>query len=251
MKKHEFRSLAVAAMAMALAVAVAWIAQPGCSDAKAPADNGRNAAKPTADAAARAEFLKQHQLTGRVTLIQFGTVTCELSDKGLREMALLHKLKAIPGLEFLRVEASKDDEAVKAYYETQSLKFPMHRAPQGLLGRTFDATVYPTFVLGGKFAHVRYRGKQPDNRLAEGVQGLLAERADPGHDVALLGTVKLDGAKLLAQTALPDLGGKRRRLQDLVGPGGMLAVEAGDGQASGIVDIFENRGYENIVSRED
>ncbi len=88
----------------------------------------------------------------------------------------------------------------------------------------FEATVYPTFVLVGKFGRVRYRGKCPDARLKDWVATLDAEKADPGADVALLGAVKLDAPKLLAQTTLPDLAGNKTNLGGAMGPGGLLVM---------------------------
>ena len=204
-------------------VAAGTCALPGCKSAKAPPSPVR-ATQPTANDAARAELLAQYDLTGHITLIQFGTVGCELSDKGLGEMALLCRLKAIDDLSFLRVEGSKDDAAVEAYYRERPPGFAVHRDRQGRLAKTFDATATPTFILVGRFGRIRYRGSQANGRLGRWVKTLHREQADPGPDVALLGQVKLHGPKLLANTTLEDLTGRRRRLADLAGPGGLLVV---------------------------
>jgi len=79
-------------------------------------------------------------------------------------------------------------------------------------------------VIVGKFGRVRYRGRLPGDRLAEWVAVLGTEKADPGPDVALLGSVKLDVPKLLAQTKLPDIKGGRRTLGELMGPGGLMVM---------------------------
>ncbi|MGB2822242.1 MAG: hypothetical protein WBF17_14755 [Phycisphaerae bacterium] len=208
------------------AVLMSAVCVSGCRRAaQSPPPQARSAQEQAAaDAALRAGFLQRYGLKGRVALIEFGLLGCELSEKGLEEMATLERLGAIPQLAFARVEASQDTAAVDEYYKAKSLKFPVHRDPDAALGRAFDATAYPTFLIVGKFGRVRYRGGQPDNRLEEWVEAILAEKTDPGPGIALLGAVKLDGKKLLEHTALPDLTGSVRRLDGLLGPEGLVAL---------------------------
>ena len=192
--------------------------QQGPRATAGPEQNAREAA------ALRAELLQQHKLAGKVALIEFGAITCKLSGKGLDEMAFLHGLEEVPGLSYLRVEASKDDAAVAKYYEAKDLQFPVHRDGEGRIGLAFDATSIPTFVIVGKFGRVRYRGHWPGDHLVDWVKALQAEPADPGPDVALLGEVKLDGPTLLANTKLPAMAGDDPALGDLLAPGGLLLL---------------------------
>ena len=173
----------------------------------------------------RAKFLEQYELKGLIALIEFGTVVgCDLSDAGLKHMAKLQQGNDVPGLAFVRVETSGNDEAVEEYYKAMPLKFPVHRDPGVALAMAFEATVYPTFVVVGKSGRVRYRGKCPDARLKDWVATLQAEKADPGPEVAMLGAVKLDATKLLAQTTLPDLAGNEKNLGSAMGAGGLLVM---------------------------
>ena len=205
-------SLVAAAVAVLLPLVLA-----GCK--------GRTTTKTALEGEAlRERFLDQHRLKGQVALIEFGQVGCELSDQGLKQMALLHREKSIPGLSFVRVEASDNAAAVEKYYQGMSLEFPLHRDPDTSVGRAFSATAYPTFIVVGKFGRVRYRGRFPSERLGEWVAALRAEKTDPGPGVALLGAPVLDVPKLLAQTKLPDLGGRERTLGRLMGSGGLMLM---------------------------
>ena len=177
----------------------------------------------------REQLLTQYDLKGRVAMIEFGMVingvlTCELSAQGLDGMVLHQKLNDVPGLAFLRVEESKDAAAVDAYYKDKDLKFPVYRDPNMTMAHAFMATSVPTFVLVDKFGRVRYRGSEPGNQLGKWVADLQAEPADAGPGAAMLGVVTLDGAKLLAATALPDLSGQRVALDGAMGPQGIVLV---------------------------
>ncbi|MBN2184798.1 MAG: peptide chain release factor N(5)-glutamine methyltransferase [Candidatus Krumholzibacteriota bacterium] len=102
-----------------------------------------------------------------------------------------------------------------------------------------------------------FAGSMFDSICGRGLFDLLVSNPPyiPSKEIAALqkevavheNKTALDGGSdgLLFYPALAD-GGKA-----LLKPGGMLAVEAGDGQAGGIINIFESRGYENIVARED
>ena len=208
----RFRLVAAAAVAALLPLALAGC--KGTTTAKTPLEGE----------ALRQRFLDQHRLKGQVALIEFGLVGCKLSEQGLKQMAWLHREKAISGLSFVRVEASEDAAAVEKYYQGMSLEFPMYRDPDTSVARAFSATAYPTFIVVGKFGRVRYRGRFPEERLGEWVAALRAEKADPGAGVALLGVPKLDVPKLLAQTKLPDLGGRERTLGRLMGSGGLMLM---------------------------
>jgi hypothetical protein len=222
--RREGRSVPFA-VAACLAVAVgAGLSGmlPGCK-AKAAPWRSRDAAGASA---LRDEFLTRHQLKGRVALIEFGTIGCRKSEAGLEEMAFLQEQETLPGLAYVRVEASDDDKAVEEYYRAKEVAFPVHRDPGTKLAQAFDATVYPTFVLVGKYGRVRYRGKLPGGQLDGWVKALQAEKTDPGPNVPLLGTVTLDAPKLLAETRLPDLAGTTHSLEGLLQAEGLVLLFA-------------------------
>jgi len=172
----------------------------------------------------RAQFLKQQGLAGRIALIEFGLIGCELSGRGLDEMIRMHRGREIPQLAYARVEAAKDKQRFEEYYKEKSPGFTVYHDPDASVAQAFDATVYPCFVLVDKFGRLRYRGKFPQERLEEWVEAAAAETTDPGPDVPLFGAVKLDGAKLLAATKLPDLSGAVKPLGDRMGQAGLLLV---------------------------
>lgn len=170
-------------------------------------------------------FLREHDLQGRVALIEFGLIGCELSQKGLDTLMRLHEEKAIPDLAYARVEAAKDKTAVDEYYAAAKPGFPVYHDPDTSLAKAFDATIYPRFVLVDKFGRVRYRGSQPDEaKLADWVQALAAETTDPGPDAVQFGISEVAVAKLLDETRLPGLKGAAKPLREYLGPAGMLAV---------------------------
>ena len=172
----------------------------------------------------REQLLTRYDLKGRVAMIEFGMVGCDLSTQGLDGMVLHQKLDDVPGLAFLRVEEAKDAAAVDAYYKDKDLKFPVCRDPNMTMAQAFAATSVPSFVLVDKFGRVRYRGSEPGDKLGKWVVDLQAETADAGPDAAMLGVVALDGAKLLAATALQDLSGQRVALDGAMGPEGIVLV---------------------------
>lgn len=127
------------------------------------------------------------------------------------------------GLTYARVEAAKDKQIVDRYYAAKSPPFVVHHDPTGEFAKSFDATVYPIFVLVDKFGRGRYRGRLPhEEKLEEWTEALLAERADLGPDVPLFGASELDVPKLLAATKLPDLKGAVKSLREYMGPRGLL-----------------------------
>lgn len=208
-------------------VAVVLFAASGCGKSDSKLEEQPGDASTQEEAAmdsARADFIEHYRPEGRILLIEFGLVGCELSDTGLDGMAQLHLDDAIPGLSYVRVELSKDAAATDEYYASKSLKLPVHRDPEAQLAKAFEATAHPTFVIVGKFGRVRYRGRYPDDKLKEWVAGLQAEQADPGPGLALLGTVKLDVPKLLAETKLPSLTGEPKVLDGLMGGEGLLVM---------------------------
>jgi len=190
-----------------------------------PAGGNGGLARPgTVDLPAQKAFLAKHDLVGKVAMIQFGAVGCELSGQGFDRMMALHREKAIDGLSYVRVETSREAEAVEAYYAAKAPLFPVLRDPDSTLSRAFGATATPSLVLVGKFGHMRFLGRFPKRTLDDWVAFLVAEKTDPGGEVAMLGQVKLDGPRLLASTKLPDLGGVVRTLGDFSGSGGLVAV---------------------------
>ncbi len=205
-------------MPLLAAVVVGLLVLGGCS---------RDPASPAAKSAGamRAGLLKQHDLKGRVAMIEFGLFDCELSGEGLDGMVLLHKLNVLPGLAFLRVEESNDALAVAAYYKDKDLKFPVHGDPTTDMAVAFKATSNPSFVLVDKFGRVRYRGRWPDNKdFGDWIAAMQAAPADLGSDAPMFGVVKLDGPTLLAATSLPGLDGQTIALEQAMGPEGMVAV---------------------------
>jgi len=223
--------------ALILAASLIALATVGCKDEqpttqpsgtvgqpiKAPP--GQAVAKGPSAGALQTEFLQRYKLKGRVTLVEFGLIGCELSDKGLKEMIFLNQTKAIEGLAYARVEAAEDESVVAAYYKTKAPGFPIHRDATKSLAAAFDATSYPSFVIVGKFGRVRYRGSWPGEHLLGWAKALLAEESDPGPGVAMLRAVaKLDGPKLLTETNLPDLVGDEKGLAGLLGEKGLLIL---------------------------
>jgi thioredoxin-related protein len=217
------------------AAVLGLLALGGCKRSAPPAapkpaaTTAQQAAAYAAAAPLREQLLTRYDLKGRVAMIEFGMVvngilTCELSAQGLDGMVLHQRLDDVPGLAFLRVEQAKDAAAVDAYYKGKDLKFPIHRDPDMTMAHAFAATSIPTFVLVDKFGRVRYRGGEPGSQLGKWVADLQAETADAGPDVAMLGVVTLDGAKLLAATSLPDLGGQIVALDGAMGPEGIVLV---------------------------
>jgi thioredoxin-related protein len=217
------------------AAVLGLLALGGCKRSAPPAapkpaaTTAQQAAAYAAAAPLREQLLTRYDLKGRVAMIEFGMVvngiqTCELSAQGLDGMVLHQRLDDVPGLAFLRVEQAKDAAAVDAYYKGKDLKFPIHRDPDMTMAHAFAATSIPTFVLVDKFGRVRYRGGEPGSQLGKWVADLQAETADAGPDVAMLGVVTLDGAKLLAATSLPDLAGQIVALDGAMGPEGIVLV---------------------------
>jgi hypothetical protein len=198
-----------------LAMAVVLSLLGGCKDDAQP---------PAPADPVQAAFLEEYDLTGKVTLIQFGLIGCEMSEEELEEMLFLDAQEAVEGLSIIRVEASKSPQTIKEYYAAKKPTFPVHPDPDTTTAKAFDATVYPCVVLMGKYGRVRYRGKFPYEKLAGYVEALRAETADPGADVVLFGIQAIDGAKLLAETSLPDLKGTVKSLADYRGKAGLLAV---------------------------
>lgn len=185
----------------------------------------RTESAPPAPPSSPAEFLKQQNLQGRVALIQFGLVGCELSEAGLGKMAAMQREGKIEGLDYLRVEAASDPKAADDYFAARKPPFPIYRDPERAVGRAFDATAWPTYVLVDKFGHVRYQGPWPDEaKLAAWVAGLRKEAADPGPGAPRFDVAEIDVPRLLDETKLPDLKGETRPLRACLGKAGLVAV---------------------------
>jgi hypothetical protein len=169
------------------------------------------------------KFLADNKLQGSVVLVEFGTVGCELSDKGLDAMAEMLKRGAVPGLAFARLEAVGDDQAFKDYYAKKAITFPVVRDAGMKVANALGTTVFPQFALLDKFGRTRFRGSMPvEKDLAEWVKKLQAETADPGPDAAMFGKAGLASADLLAATKLPDLAGAVKPLAGYKGKGGLV-----------------------------
>jgi len=172
-----------------------------------------------------ASFLKDQNLAGKVALIQFGSIDCSLSEAGLTNMVFLRRENKIPGLSYLRIEETPDQNAADTYFAQMSPGFPVYTDSNTLLARAFHATTYPCYVLVDKFGHVRHRGSFPSERLSEWAGRLNAEEADLGADAVLLDSIQLDIPTLLAQTRLPELGGgSAKSLAEYKGKRGLMLV---------------------------
>jgi len=172
-----------------------------------------------------AKFLKEHGLQGKVVLIEFGLYDCALSGAGLDKMIEMCRDNQPPDLACVRVEAAQDAAAVDAYYKAKSVPFTVYRDPGAALGRAFDATVYPVFLLVDKYGRVRYRGAFPEiDKLPGWVDTLQREKADAGDAAPVFGVTPLAVQKLLDETRLPDLQGAVKPLRDYMGRRGVLAV---------------------------
>ena len=172
-----------------------------------------------------AEFIGQHKLAGRVALIEFGALGCGNSEKGLDEMARMHRDRLAPDLAYVRVEGTADGPAVDEYYAAKSLPFPVYRDAEAALATALDAKVIPTFLLMDKFQRVRYRGRFPGElKIIQWTEVLLAAKTDPGPKPPLFGTRKLDIAKLLTTTRLPGLKKPAQPLKKYIGRGGLVAI---------------------------
>ena len=191
--------------------------------AAAPVGGCKRAAQGPSPASA---FLKAHKLLGKPVLIEFGIVTCELSDKGFKTMIKLHGGDLVEGLSYVRIEVSDDTQAVDKYYKATPAGFPVVRGPDRKLAEAFGATIYPVFLLVDKFGNTRYMGGFPKEKLGDWSEMLLAEKTDPGPDTPRLGVKKLDGKKLLASTKLPGLSGEAQALSKYAGQGGLMLVFA-------------------------
>ena len=188
-----------------------------------PLSCGTGEAKP--DASAVAKFLQDNKFQGRVVFIEFGLLGCQLSEAGLEKMMQLDRGKEIPDLAYVRVEVTADKPAADAYYAAKSPGFLVVRDPDSTLGKSFGATVWPSFVLVDKFGHVRYRGPLPDDaKLSDWVDTLQREKTDPGPSAPMLGLTTVDVRRLLDETRLPDLKGAAKPLRQYLGRQGLLVV---------------------------
>ncbi len=212
-------SLAAAAVLLLLVVSC------GCGKRPGPVGGARDEKAPPAEASPAAAFLRENGLDGRIVLVEFGTIGCERSGKGLDAMIAMHRKRTVPGLSFVRLEAAKEGPAVEAYYAGKSPPFAVVGDPEAKVAKALAATAFPSFVLLDRFGRVRYRGNLPDGGdLWEWVEALKTEKVDPGPETALFGVTELDAPKLLAATRLPDLAGAVRPLAEYGGEAGLLLV---------------------------
>jgi thioredoxin-related protein len=196
-----------------LALIVAMIVGVGCRQ------------EPQAEGPPPARFLKEHALQDRIVLVEFGAIGCALSEAGLDAMIRMNRGKTIPDLAFARVEMGKQTPAADQYFAARTPGFAVHHDADSALAQSYEATVYPTFVLVDRLGRVRYRGPMPEEaKLATWVGALKEEKTDAGPDAALFGMIVLDGPKLLADTRLPDLRGAAKPLREHAGKGGLLVV---------------------------
>ncbi len=173
---------------------------------------------------APAEVLAKLGVSGRMALIEFGVIGCELSEGGFAEMVRMARAGDIADLAFARVVVGSDAATAEAYRDGADAPFVVAADPDKAMAVAFAATAAPTFVLVDRFGNIRYRGKFPAETLDEWVEAMAAETADPGPKAALFGVTKLDGARLLAATRLPELKGPIKPLADYAGPDGVVLV---------------------------
>lgn len=203
---------------LASVFAVLLLAACGAGDRKAQAVAGN------ADPAVAA-MLKAHQLENRVVLVEFGTIGCELSGIGLDSMAGWQRRNAVPGLAYLRLEPTGDQQTFDGYYAGKSLGFPVVRDTGMTIANALGTTVFPRFALLDKFGRIRYHGSQPSLKdLTEWAGRLNSELADAGANAPQFGEVALDVPALLAETKLPALDGSAKSLRDHRGKSGLLLL---------------------------
>lgn len=183
--------------------------------------------KPTAQTGTNqspvANLLKENNLQGKVVLIEFGMIGCELSNQGLAAMADWQCRNAIPGLAFLRLEPTADKKTFDDYYAKKALSFPVVRDIDMKIANALGTTIYPRFALIDKFGRVRYRGNQPTEKdLADWTIKLQNEKNDAGPKAPMFGSTALDVAALLANTKLPNLEGALKSLTEYQGQQGLL-----------------------------
>ncbi|HDY64612.1 MAG TPA: redoxin domain-containing protein [Phycisphaerae bacterium] len=224
---HDRRSSEARSGLMGLTVILAFAALvslfTGCESKEDPPMDAMPAT--TAGKALKDQFLSENKLQGRIVLIEFGIIGCELSEKGLDAMIQLHREDTIPQLGYARVEGAKDGPTVNQHYADKSLGFTLYRDPEAALAKAFDATAYPTFVLLDKCGRVRYRGKFPDKaKLSDWVATLIVETQDPQREVAMFGSVELDVPKLLDSTKIPNTKGEVKSLREYMGPKGLFII---------------------------
>ena len=191
----------------------------GCGAKAKPAAQSKGGVSPVT------AMLKANELEGRVVLVEFGTVGCELSGKGLDTMAYWQRQNTIPGLALLRLEPTRDKKVFDSYYSGKTLGFPVVRDTDMTIANALATTVFPRFALLDKFGRIRYRGSQPAEKdLADWTRQLESEKTDVGPNPALFGSAALDAPALLAGTRLPDLSGKVKPLAEYRGPKGRLLL---------------------------
>lgn len=168
-------------------------------------------------------LLRENNLQGKVVLIEFGTIGCQLSNQGLDAMADWQRRKAIPGLAFLRLEATVDIQTFDDYYAKKALPFPVKQDIDMKIANALGITIYPRFALIDKFGRVRYRGNQPlEKDLADWTKQLQDEKTDAGPKASMFGSTALEVATLLAETKLPNLDGTVKSINEYQGQQGLL-----------------------------
>jgi thioredoxin-related protein len=196
-----------------LLVCAGWI---GCSPSP---DEMGSKATPTSS------FLETHGLLGHVTLLEFGAVGCEVSEKGLERMNAWQRGGDIKGLRYIRIEGSRNEAAADAYYSSRKDVVPVVRDADSAIARTFNAMAIPTFVLADKFGRIRYRGSLPADNIEEWSRALVAEKTDNGTDALMFGVADLDINKLLLDTSLPSADGSPAEpLHEKMGGNGLMIV---------------------------
>lgn len=209
---------------LAVAALIACLPLVGCGSGNQPPQ------EPTATASAMspremvlAKFLRDMDVPGKPALIEFGTVGCALSEKGLEGMMALQRDGTIPGLAMIRVEGNQDAAVVDGYFKAKGMPFRVYKDGSTALAQALGATAYPTFLLADKFGHIRYVGAYPQENLVPWGKALVAETTDPGRDVPMFGARAVDLQALLARQ-LPDLKGQARAIKDHAGDHGLLLL---------------------------
>lgn len=168
-------------------------------------------------------LLKEKNLQGKIVLIEFGTIGCELSNQGLDAMANWQHNNTIPGLAFLRLETTADQQTFNDYYTKKALDFLVVQDIDMKIANALGTTIYPRFALIDKFGQVRYRGNLPvEKDLLEWTQKLQKEETDAGSKAPMFGSTTLDVLALLKNTKLPNLSDTTKSLFEYRSDNGLL-----------------------------
>jgi thiol-disulfide isomerase/thioredoxin len=87
------------------------------------------------------------ELCENMVLLDFGATWCQPCGRGLPTMQALHEAYPDGGLKVLAVNVQEDLRAVRHYFATQDVTFPVLLDCNGDRARAWDITVIPTYIL--------------------------------------------------------------------------------------------------------